>query len=69
MSRQLTLFGKPVSFINIVYKTPKNNYEKFVNTYCNLNECRGLSKQKLKEKADGAWRQVKKLYFFVKKTL
>ena len=49
--------------LNTIYKSPRNNYEKFVNTYCNLKEFQGLSKEMRKEKADDAWRQVKTIFF------
>ena len=63
MSKQLTLFGKPVSKtfeqkFCIYERGPQNNYEWFIELYYRRNvKGSGLTKEKLVQKAQKEWRE------------
>ena len=59
MSRQLSLFGKPVR-VNSYFRNPVSEYEKFINKHWNEKGHVCATKQKFMEFANKQWKQSSK---------
>ena len=59
MSRQLSLFGKPVR-VNSYFRNPVSEYEKFINKHWNEKGHVYATKQKFMEFANKQWKQSSK---------
>ena len=62
MSRQLSLFGKPVQ-VNSYFRNPVSEYEKFINKHWNEKGHVYATKQKFMEFANKQWKQSSKENF------